>query len=148
MALAPEVQAALDAVAQVEAGLQARKDQLTQEIADIDAEMRTYTAIRRAAKPEPKKKASVSADGRKYVSEEAVGRVLDMWRRQDGPTTPTALAASEDGISGETVKRATMELRDRGYVIVAGAARGGGTNYAIAPDAPDHLSSDGATASV
>jgi hypothetical protein len=141
VALSEQVQALLDGLGTEEARLQAAKDQLMAQVAELDVDLRRLTAIRRAAvgqHPGGKKGASgvARADADlKPATEQQIAKVWEAWRGRTEPMTPSQLYDHSTGFSNETAQRATIALRDRGFLIVAGQQRGR-PQYLPAPDMP------------
>lgn len=150
MALSEQFQALLAGVAEEESRLQAEKDQLMAQVAAIDTDLRRLTAVRRAADPEaakPKPKPAAKKTPGWSVSEPTIERVWAAWQAHgETPESVTKLADKMPNTSPQTVRSATEMLRERGYIVIAGPARGGGKLYAVAPDAPARLVPDGTAA--
>lgn len=68
------------------------------------------------------------------VSEDRVQKVLEGFRQQGEPITPTQLAG-KIGVTGETAKKAVDKLRERELIRYMGATRGGGSLYSLMPEA-------------
>lgn len=125
------------------------------QVAELDVDLRRLTAIRRAATgqhPNPGGKKGASGVARadedfKPATERQIAKVWEAWRGQTEPMTPSQLYDRSTGFSNETAQRATIALRDRGFLIVAGQQRGR-PQYLPAPDMPANAleSLNGATA--
>jgi len=68
------------------------------------------------------------------VSEDRVQKVLEGFRQEQEPITPTQLAG-KIGVTGETAKKAVEKLRERELIRYMGGTRGGGSLYALMPEA-------------
>ena len=85
-----------------------------------------------AREPKPAKRANEW-----QVSEERIAYVLTLWQAQTEPTTTTALGEATEGVSVETVSKATAVLREREQVRRVKKVRGGGWTYAVMPEVAD-----------
>lgn len=92
-----------------------------------------------------KQRGAKKGNGDWNVSDETVERVRMAFVRYaettDEPVTRTKLAAwmsqHDDGIGGETIRRATEVLREREIVRKCGTTRGGGGLYTLMPGVAD-----------
>jgi hypothetical protein len=85
-----------------------------------------------AAKP----RAKASGHGWQ-ISEERIAAVLDLFRKESEPITPTQLAEKTDGIATETVTKACKVLRERELIRAVSKVRGGGWTFTLMPEAAD-----------
>jgi CRP-like cAMP-binding protein len=115
--------------------------QLGEAKARRDSYERAAAALAGQTRPAPKAPKSTGG-GRKYNWHISDGKVAEIEARirelaptiDDGRFTAALIGRETPGMSPETVRRAIAVLREREVVRAAGAARGGGTYFALMPD--------------